>query len=148
MGRSGCGKTTLTQWINGMNLEYQKTQAIEYVGEIIDTPGEYIENRTYYRALILSSYDSDIVALVQDAADEESIFPPNFAAIFNKTIIGIITKIDHENADIDRATMHLKNAGCKTIVKVSAVCNVGMDDLREILKNSGGSYEKNSRNSG
>ena len=148
MGRSGCGKTTLTQWINGMNLEYQKTQAIEYVGEIIDTPGEYIENRTYYRALILSSYDSDMVALVQDAADEESIFPPNFAAIFNKKIIGIVTKIDHENADIDRAVMHLKNAGCETIVKVSSVCDIGMDDLQATLKDNGGSYEKDSRNSG
>ena len=148
MGRTGCGKTTLTQWLNGINLEYQKTQAIEYVGEIIDTPGEYIENKSYYTALIVSSYDSDVVALVQDATKEESLFPPKFTAIFNKKIIGVITKIDHEDADIDRATMHLENAGCETIVQVSAVCNLGMEDLQQALNGNGGPYEKDSRNSG
>lgn len=147
MGRSGCGKTTLTQWLNGLNLKYKKTQAIEYTGAIIDTPGEYIENKSYYRALIISSYDSDIVALVQDATDEESIFPPNFAAIFNKTIIGIVTKIDHEDADIKRAINHLENAGCHKVIEVSAVCNIGMDNLQEVLGGNGRSYEKDSRNS-
>lgn len=147
MGRSGSGKTTLTQWINGTNLKYQKTQAIEYEGQIIDTPGEYIENKHYYRALILSSYDSDVVALVQDATDGESIFPPNFAAIFNKQIIGIVTKIDHENADIERATMYLKNAGCEEIIKVSAVCDIGIEKLEQLLEGSGGTNEKDSLNS-
>lgn len=147
MGKSGCGKTTLTQWINGMDLDYNKTQAIEYVGEIIDTPGEYMENKSYYNALIVSSYDSDIVALVQDATDEMSIFPPQFISIFTKDAVGIITKIDHEKADIDRATMHLENAGCHTIVEVSAVCNIGMDSLQKVLNGNGGSDEKNSYNS-
>ena len=59
IGKSGCGKTTLTQRINGMDLEYRKTQMITYSNDILDTPGEYLENRNLYNALIISSYDSD-----------------------------------------------------------------------------------------
>ena len=45
VGKTGVGKTTLTQRLNKEKLEYKKTQMVDYIGEIIDTPGEYIENR-------------------------------------------------------------------------------------------------------
>ena len=45
VGTIGCGKTTLCQALNGMALEYKKTQAIEVVNTTIDTPGEYLEKK-------------------------------------------------------------------------------------------------------
>lgn len=39
VGRTGCGKTTITQRLLEQPLVYQKTQMIIYEGDIIDTPG-------------------------------------------------------------------------------------------------------------
>ena len=55
VGKSGCGKTTLTQRINGENIEYKKTQMVTHSKDIMDSPGEYLENRSMYNALIITS---------------------------------------------------------------------------------------------
>lgn len=39
IGRTGCGKTTLTQALLGKKLVYHKTQAVYYGSVLIDTPG-------------------------------------------------------------------------------------------------------------
>lgn len=38
-GRSGCGKTTLTQALRGQDIVYHKTQYINHYDAVIDTPG-------------------------------------------------------------------------------------------------------------
>ena len=43
MGRSECGKTTLTQALKGDVIHYHKTQYINHYDVVIDTPGEYTE---------------------------------------------------------------------------------------------------------
>ena len=43
IGRSGAGKTTLTQALTGKETVYNKTQSIERCGYIIDTPGDDAE---------------------------------------------------------------------------------------------------------
>ena len=40
MGKTGCGKTTLTQAMRGERIAYHKTQYINHFDCIIDTPGE------------------------------------------------------------------------------------------------------------
>lgn len=40
VGRSGAGKTTLTQAMKGRRITYHKTQYINNYDVIIDTPGE------------------------------------------------------------------------------------------------------------
>ena len=52
IGPSQCGKTSLTQVLRGETLRYQKTQAIVWTPAAIDTPGEYLENRCLYSALL------------------------------------------------------------------------------------------------
>ena len=49
VGRSGAGKTTLTQALKGKKITYHKTQYINHYDVIIDTPGEYAENKTLAR---------------------------------------------------------------------------------------------------
>ena len=53
MGRSECGKTTLTQAMRGEAVHYQKTQYINFHDVVIDTPGEYAENKSLAAALAL-----------------------------------------------------------------------------------------------
>ncbi|MDK2799549.1 MAG: ethanolamine utilization protein EutP [Clostridiales bacterium] len=133
IGRTGSGKTTLMQAINNLSKEYKKTQAIEYFDSVLDTPGEYIENKRYYNALIVSSYDCDVIGLVHDCTDEECIFPPNFAFIFAKPVIGIITKIDCANRNIHWSENCLKRAGAGNIFEISAMNGTGLNELKVFL---------------
>ena len=82
MGKTGSGKTTLCQKLDQLELKYKKTQSIEVYNNAIDTPGEYMENRMLYHALITTSADAKIIALVYDPIQEENYIAPGFASIF------------------------------------------------------------------
>ena len=73
MGRVAAGKTTLTQALRGEQLHYCKTQYINYMDTIIDTPGEYTELRQTSGALALYAYEADVVGLVLSANEEENV---------------------------------------------------------------------------
>ena len=45
IGPSAAGKTTLIQRLIDEEIKYDKTQAVEYIGNFIDTPGEYMQQR-------------------------------------------------------------------------------------------------------
>lgn len=134
IGKTGSGKTTLIQAINSKELIYNKTQTMDYYPHFIDTPGEYIENRRYYNAIISSVGQCHKIGFVQDAVDADNIFPPNFAKTFNQIVFGIITKIDKENADLKQAEKKLKQAGVNKIFKVSSVSGRGLKKLKKFLK--------------
>lgn len=94
VGRSGAGKTTLTQAMKGRKITYHKTQYINNYDVIIDTPGEYAENKTLARALILYSYEADIVGLLMSAIEDYSLYSPNIVSMATREVIGIVTQID------------------------------------------------------
>lgn len=128
VGRTGSGKTTLAQRINGLDINYKKTQMILFDKNIVDTPGEYIENKFYYKALTVTANDVNIIAFVQSALDEETFFPPKFSTMFTgKIIIGIITKKDLQ-FDCSNAESFLRCAG------VEEIYYMGLDDEIEITR--------------
>lgn len=135
IGQTGSGKTSLTQVLNNEKLKYKKTQAMEYSNLVIDTPGEYIEKRTYYNVVITQSVEADVIGLVQPCNNELSIFPPGFGGVFAKPVIGIITKIDLCNEDEDLLTCerYLREAGAEKIFKVSAMESLGIENLKKYL---------------
>lgn len=133
MGRSECGKTTLTQALNGEGLHYHKTQYINHFQVVIDTPGEYAENQTLGRALALYSFEADVVGLLLSATEEYSLYPPCVTASSTRPVIGIVTQIDREGARPDRARMWLELAGCEEIFFVSSYTGEGVDKILEYL---------------
>ena len=133
IGKSMCGKTTLTQRIHGLDIEYEKTQMLTYSNDILDTPGEYMENRMLYKALIVSSYDCDVVGMVQACDEERNIFPPNFATAFSKPVIGIVTKTDL-GGNPEKAKEILEMAGVEKVFIVSAYENKGIEELVKYLE--------------
>ena len=58
MGRSECGKTTLTKALKGEKIQYHKTQYVNNFDVIIDTPGEYAQTKHLGYALALYSYEA------------------------------------------------------------------------------------------
>jgi ethanolamine utilization protein EutP len=135
-GSTGSGKTTLCQWLHGQEIAYKKTQAVETFDQAIDTPGECIENRYLYKMLLVSSVDADVIGLVQDCTKEESYFPPAFATVFAKPVIGIVTKTElaRTDEDIAQARAYLQAAGAERIFEVSTMEDVGVDALRAYLE--------------
>lgn len=135
MGMSGCGKTTLIQALHGEALKYAKTQTVERHLQFIDTPGEYMERRYLYRALIVTAADAEVIGLVQDVGRDVSWIPPAFATTFAKPVFGIVTKIDlaHTPQDLERARAALEMAGADPIFEVSAVDHVGLEPLWDYL---------------
>lgn len=135
MGKSRSGKTTLCQKLHDIAVSYRKTQAIEQYLNAIDTPGEFIENRHYYSALIVSAADARIIGVVADATEEEHYIPPAFAMTFSRPVIGIITKIGiSDEAHIKKAEQALKNGGISRIFKVDSILNIGLEPLFHYLE--------------
>lgn len=136
-GRSTSGKTTLTQVLHGKDIKYNKTQYVKYGSVIIDTPGEYMEDRHLGYALALYSYEADVVGLVCAADEPYSLFSPGCASQCNREVIGIVTKIDKPNAHVEQATLWLKIAGCKRIFYISSYDGEGIKELMDYLKEGG-----------
>lgn len=135
VGRSESGKTTLTQVLKGGKPRYHKTQYINYHDVIIDTPGEYAENKILARALALYSYEADVVGLLLSATEQYSLYAPNCTAQANREVVGIVTKIDHPDANPEKAENWLRLAGCKKVFRISAYTGEGIEELIEFLKN-------------
>ena len=135
MGKTGCGKTTLTQAMRGERISYHKTQYINHFDCIIDTPGEYAENKILGRALAPYSYEGDVVGLSLSAREEYSLFPPCITCMCNRDVIGIVTQIDRTDARPERAAQWLRLAGCRNIFFVSSVTGEGIGDIFDYLQN-------------
>lgn len=134
IGPSQCGKTSLTQRLRGEALCYRKTQSISWLPETIDTPGEYIENRCLYSALLTSASDADVIALVLNADASWSPFSPGFTAAMNRPAVGIISKADcATTAQLSQSERWLKEAGAGQIFVTSALTGAGIEQLAAFL---------------
>ena len=134
VGSSACGKTTLAQRLNNEAIQYKKTQAIEIINTTIDTPGEYLENRALYKALVVTSVEADLILFVQDATDERFRFSPGQAMMFGPPVLGVVSKADLANpAQIAAARELLELAGAGEIFVTSALTGEGCEALREWL---------------
>ena len=126
VGKTGSGKTTLIQRLEGKDVDYQKTQMVVYNDRFIDTPGEYLENKIMLRNLLVSSADVEKVVLVQDSEDTQTLFPPSISSMFmGKKVLGVVTKTD-KSKDVELPKEWLRMAGAEEIF-----C-IGFDDEKEL----------------
>lgn len=107
IGAIGAGKSTLINALLGRQVEALKTQSLTYYDWIVDTPGEYTENPMYYKSIMATALEVTHVIYLQDATNAKSIFPPGFATGIPKLPIGVVTKADAQDADVDRAIHQL-----------------------------------------
>ncbi|HEY3423702.1 MAG TPA: EutP/PduV family microcompartment system protein [Negativicutes bacterium] len=130
IGGVGAGKTSLKQKLLCQTLIYRKTQVLEFSNLFVDCPGEYLEMPKYYHVLIDTSHRVAEVWALQDATRRRSFYPPNFAQAFRKPVIGIITKIDKQDACATMAENFLRQAGISDVMyHVSAQNDEGIDAL-------------------
>lgn len=135
IGGIGAGKTSLKQMLMNEQVSYKKTQMLDYSHTFIDCPGEYLEIPRYYHVLIDASHRVTEIWALQDATKQRSFYPPKFAKVFRKPIIGIITKVDLPKADIKQAASFLNFAGIEEPFYSTSVMNgEGVAPLRKRLE--------------
>lgn len=129
IGPSQCGKTSLTRYC------VAKRCVIKNAGHRLDAgrhrhPGEYLENRCLYSALLTSACEADVIALVLNADAPRSPFSPGFTAPMNRPVIGVITKADLAAPPrLQQVRTWLEAAGAGHIFITSALTGDGLDDL-------------------
>lgn len=133
IGRSEAGKSTLIQALRNEDIQYHKTQSVDYMGSIIDTPGEYAETSRLGGALAVFSYEADVIGLLLSAIEPYSLFPPCIVGMATRPVIGIVSKCDHPYANPERAKLWLELAGCKRIFFTSSYTHNGMDEIIKYL---------------
>ena len=134
-GRSEAGKTTLIQALKDQDINYDKTQYVNTWDIFIDTPGEYYESK-YQKssvALCCFSFESDIVGILCGADEPFSILGYGLPTAINRPLIGVITKVDAEKANVPMARQWLENAGVYRIFEVDSVTGRGVEELRDFL---------------
>ncbi len=130
IGTVSCGKTTLSQYLSGMELVYKKTQALDVIGTAIDTPGEYLEHRAYMRNLMVLSADVDYVLFLMDPTQERFMYSPGHSASFPVPVIGVVTKIDIATPkQIADAREMLEITGASPIFNISSYTGEGIPEL-------------------
>ena len=135
VGTVSCGKTTLCQRLNGLEQTYKKTQAVEVINHTIDTPGEYLEHRSFLRGLMVSATDAEQVLFLQDATQERYMYSPGQAASFPLPVAGVVTKIDIATEKQRRQALELLElAGADPIFEISSIDGSGMDELMKFLE--------------
>lgn len=137
IGGINAGKTTLKDALLERSSKPKKikTQALTYDGWMVDTPGEYIENPMFYQSIMATSMEITHVLFIQDATNQKSIFAPSFSTGMNKLPIGVVTKTDHELADIDHAIQLLKKVMVRgPIVITSAYTGQGLREIMDLVK--------------
>ena len=142
LGRSGAGKTTLTQALMDEEIHYAKTQDVKNGGFLIDTPGEYIQERHLGGAVAVFIYEADIVGLLMSADEPYSLYSPNSTSMCNRYVIGIVTGIDKEKANVPRVTNWLKLAGVQKIFYISSLTGEGVKELKDFLRDFDPKEEK------
>ncbi|EXX87788.1 ethanolamine utilization protein EutP [Paenibacillus darwinianus] len=136
IGAVGAGKSSLVKALFGDSRPESaaKTQSLVYREWLIDTPGEYSENPLYYRSLMATSHEAAAVLLVQDATRSRNYFPPGFASGFPVPAVGAVTKIDHPDADAQRASALLgQSLPGGDIYPTSSATGEGVEELKERL---------------
>ncbi len=134
IGTVSCGKTTLCQRLNGLKQVYKKTQALEVVNHTIDTPGEYLEHRSYLRNLMVTATGTELVLFLIDPTQERYMYSPGQAAAFMLPVAGVVTKADlATEKQLAQARELLELTGADPIFTISSVDGTGMDALLDFL---------------
>lgn len=127
--------TTLMQRLKHQQIKYDKTQAIEFSTNFIDTPGEYMEHHNIMRYLRTTAVDADIVVLLQSATDRRLVYPAGFCSMLTKPTLGLVTKIDQAgDGDIEYFRKLLLSAGVKKVIPISAIDGTNINEVRTALE--------------
>lgn len=138
IGEVDAGKSALITRLVDPQGNQKKTQVpIYYSGSVIDTPGEYVDNRAWNGPLLATIASVKTILYLQPANASRFSAPDGLLRVYpNKRIIGVISKIDMEDADIEKAEQFLKKNNVQGPYFYTSIFEQeSIDKLREFLCN-------------
>ena len=135
IGPVGAGKSTL---LRALGLDHglgdpRKTQAVTYLSQAIDTPGEMLTLPRYYNALILNSARAGLILFLMDGSRPVPL-PARLALTLKAPVTGVVSKIDlSDPVRLARAEDALRVAGMERVFRVSAATGAGLAALKKWL---------------
>lgn len=138
-GSVDAGKTTLIKALfhdGPVSMKKDKTQSMTYEPNAIDTPGEFTASPFMKGALFSTALEADLILFLQDATSDFVQFPPGFATGFPRRSVGVVTKVDSEKANVERARGIIRNVCCsdaQNIFCVSAKTGEGIPELKKYI---------------
>lgn len=113
IGEVDAGKSALITRLVNPEGNQRKTQApIYYPGSVIDTPGEYVDNRAWNGPLLSTISTVNTIVYLQPANAQHFSAPSGLLRVYpNKKLIGVISKVDIDDANIERAEKLLETNG-------------------------------------
>ncbi|QIZ75706.1 EutP/PduV family microcompartment system protein [Ferrimonas lipolytica] len=105
IGEVDAGKSALLDKLSEQQIHIGKTQSAQYyAGKLVDTPGEFVDNRSWFGPLLSTICNVKTVLCLQPANATRFAPMTGLLTVYsNKNIVGVISKIDTDDADIDRA---------------------------------------------
>lgn len=135
IGPAGCGKTTLVNELNGVNLLPRRTPDLIYGKNTIDVPSSYLENAWMYKHIIAASQDASHLLLLVDQSDCKELYSPGFARVFRCPVIGVISKCDLNQENEDCCIRQLQKIGVlPPYYKISVLHQIGIETLKAELQ--------------
>ena len=138
IGEIEAGKTTLLNALFGKDEQARKTQAIEFEGNGMDTPGEYFSHPRLYSALLCSAQDMSTLVYVHPADRLSCRLPPGFLDLYaGQRVIGVITKTDLPEAHPDEVEALLRAHGiADPFFRISRDDPAALQTLKDVLLGS------------
>ena len=134
IGPTGCGKTTLANFLNDADKPLRRTQDIIFGNRTIDAPGAYIENAGMYKNLIVTAQNAQRVLMLVSQEQPKEVYPPGFAKSFNCPVTGVITKTDLTPENAEKCIDQLKRIGVpEPYFTVSFTEKTGISELKRFL---------------
>ncbi len=138
IGEHASRKEKLIPLLLDKEIKISRAMAIKHYDFIVHSPSEFLEKRYLINSLITTSFNCDCILLVMGDLQKSTRFPPAFASLFTKPVIGIITTQDVENwqesENKKRAEKFLQRTKVKTIISIDLKTGEGLGELKKILK--------------
>ena len=83
------------------------------------------------------TFEADVVGLLMSSREPYSLYPPCVTPLCNRPVIGIVTQINSDGADPDRAESWLRLVGCETIFRVDSKTGEGVWKIIDYLREDG-----------
>lgn len=139
-GVSGAGKTTLCRKLLGLEGAAQKTQSAEYhAGGMVDLPGEFLSHPRMRTAYLASAQDAELVVFVQAADAAPGSIPAGLLQTAPlASFIGVISRTDLPEADMERSRAYLRELGIEEpYFETSVFDEASLESLRKEIARRG-----------
>lgn len=134
IGSVDSGKSTLLGVLSDRAVRTVKTESIDFCGDFVDTPGEFLDIPLHYNSLISTSSKASVVLLLVDPT-RNCPPPPTFSSVICAPVVGVVTKSDLASSEqIERAKKSLRRSGVRESCVISSITGEGLEFLKSTME--------------